>query len=313
VGMTRTRTSVWIGKDKASGIGMVGIVLLDPTVREGTPLWYGHSHWPPIPSMDSTEPLKAVSPQSLYEHIVDATTRYPWFPPVTNHESLDQQLLVKPTLYTIAAEWLVVIDYVRTRLSQIEWELERPTIFRSKGDVITDSLRRLHTWRRLVPMFREMVTEAIDQGIPTAKRITPPFDVPFHTSKRSFDDITPDFERVRTALTELENRVDRLTAVVTAEISIEDSRRGLEENHNLARLTWLATTFIPLSFVSGFFSMQDDISTMKYTYGWYFLVAVPLAAFTMLLAAAVGKGWFSKISKKNIFGVPTASNEKKNS
>jgi hypothetical protein len=38
VSIMRTRTSMWIGKDKKCGNGTVGIVLLDPTVSQGRPL-----------------------------------------------------------------------------------------------------------------------------------------------------------------------------------------------------------------------------------------------------------------------------------
>lgn len=38
VSIIRTRTTVWIGKDKKCGNGTVGIVLLDPTVSQGRPL-----------------------------------------------------------------------------------------------------------------------------------------------------------------------------------------------------------------------------------------------------------------------------------
>lgn len=93
-----------------------------------------------------------------------------------------------------------------------------------------------------------------------------------------------DFESVSSQMKELQDRTDRLTSVVMAAISIEDSRRGLQENKNVARLTWLATVFIPLTFISGFFSMQSDISSLKNTFGWYFAAAVPVTALALGLA-----------------------------
>jgi hypothetical protein len=38
VSIMRTRTTVWVGKDKKCGNGTVGIVLLDPTISQGKPL-----------------------------------------------------------------------------------------------------------------------------------------------------------------------------------------------------------------------------------------------------------------------------------
>jgi Mg2+ and Co2+ transporter CorA len=87
---------------------------------------------------------------------------------------------------------------------------------------------------------------------------------------------------------EYQRRIDRLTSVVTAIISIDDSRRGQDDNRNVARLTWLATFFIPLGYMASLFSMQSDISTLKDTYRLYFETALPLAAGTLGLALILG-------------------------
>jgi Mg2+ and Co2+ transporter CorA len=159
-------------------------------------------------------------------------------------------------------------------------------------------IRQPRTGRRVIPVLREMVSETIDQALPAAIRLT---GSP-KGEENAVEAILPDFKRVRTALNELQSRVDRLTDVVASEISTEDSRRGLQENHNLARLTWLATTFIPLSYVTGFFSMTPDISELKTTYGWYFLTAIPLSVITMVIAGGVGRGWFTKENVKTMTG-----------
>jgi Mg2+ and Co2+ transporter CorA len=258
---------------------------------------------------------------SWFEDIVQMTTAFPWFERSEGHE-INAQVLAKPTLYTICAEWLVVCDYVRTRLSQIEWELEKPHLFRSKGDVIDSSLARLHTWRRHIPVFRGMVTETLEHALPAAARLTTPSSYsstapssPISYTGRSltsdkvvinfnnaegFEDIVPDFRRVLTAINELHERVDRLTSIVTSEISIEDSRRGFKESHNMARITWLATVFIPLTFVAGLYSMNESVSALKETYGWYFLTAVPFTLVVMAIGWVVGGGslrpWKEKMS-----------------
>ena len=100
----------------------------------------------------------------------------------------------------------------------------------------------------------------------------------------------PDFRRVLNAVNELQERVDRLTNIVTSEISIEDSRRGLNENHNLARLTWLATTFIPLTFVASLYSMNESVAALRDTYGWYFLTAIPFTLIVMAIGWVAGGG-----------------------
>ncbi|KAF2624323.1 hypothetical protein BU25DRAFT_374167, partial [Macroventuria anomochaeta] len=293
VSIMRTRTTIWIGKDRRCGNGTVGIVLLDPTLKQGKPLWHDRTNWLPTTSMEISPPPIELS-KSWYDDIVQMTTVYPWFEAASGHK-IEPQVLAYPTLFTICAEWLLVCDYVKTRLSQIEWEVEIPDVFRhhddtrSKSEVIADSLQRLHTWRRHIPVFRDMVNEAIKQALPAATRLTSHLNIDGGATD-AFEDIKPDFERVLKALEELQDRVDRLTEVVTSEISLNDSRQSIEDNHNLTRLTWLATIFIPLSFVSAFFSMNESVADLKYTYGWFFLTAIPFTAICLAIAQLAGGG-----------------------
>ncbi|KAH7402101.1 cora-like Mg2+ transporter protein-domain-containing protein [Phaeosphaeria sp. MPI-PUGE-AT-0046c] len=312
VALMRTRTTVWIGKDKERNNSTVGIVLVDPTTSQGRPLWYDRTNWLPTPSMN--DPPKAIGSlsESWYKDIINMTQTYPWFEaPKIKQNNL--QVFTKPALYTICAEWLVVCDYTKARLSQIERELEMPRLFRSKGDAIDTSLKRLHTWRRQIPIFKEMVKDTLEHALPTAARLAPlptatNFTMPISPvstfSNRSlitdtsvvlqddlsgYEDITPDLLSLLTTIETLQTRVDRLTDIVTSEINIEDSRRGLKENHNMARLTWLATIFIPFSFISSFYSMNEDIASMKNTYGWFFITAVPFTLVVMAIGWRVGR------------------------
>lgn len=145
--MTRTKTSIWIGKDPQNEQQTIGIVLLDPTISEGSPLWYGPTNWQLPHSMSQAGFLQTTMPHSLYDLVAQATSSYPWFSPVSE-QNPDKQIMACPTLYTIAADWLMLCEYLKTRLAQIDWELEKPTIFRSKGDAIDSSLKRLHVCKR---------------------------------------------------------------------------------------------------------------------------------------------------------------------
>lgn len=144
IAMTRTRTSIWVGKDPKNPNVKVAIVLVDPTVTEGQPLWGGSVNWNLPPSMHDETPSSGEAPQALYDLILQATSSYPWFPSPSKSPPIDEHIFALPTLYTICADWLVICEYLKARLSQIDWELEKPSVFRSKGDIIDSSLRRLH-------------------------------------------------------------------------------------------------------------------------------------------------------------------------
>lgn len=264
VSILRTRTVVWIGKDKQCNDATVGIILADPTTTHGHPLWYDRSNFLPLPSMHAPPPTSP-PPKSWSKDIANLTRTYPWFPSptttTTTTSTPSPHLLTKPLLFLLSSEWLLLIAYVKTRLSQIETGIQRPKLYYLKNDI---SRKRLHMWRKQVPLFREMVTETLEHALPAAARLTnswqpkaanSPMDRKAIVTDLSFDDVAgyediiPDFKRILAAINDLQDRVDRLTDIVTAEISIEDTKRSLIETHNSARLTWLATIFVPLSLI----------------------------------------------------------------
>ncbi|RYP32427.1 hypothetical protein DL767_005191 [Monosporascus sp. MG133] len=99
-----------------------------------------------------------------------------------------------------------------------------------------------------------------------------------------------DFRLVLRNLEEYQSRINHVTSVITAVMSIADSRRALEDNYNIGRLTWLATFFIPFSLIAGAFSMTDDISTISnHTVRLYFAVSVPLAFVTAVVAFVISR------------------------
>jgi hypothetical protein len=308
VSIMRTRTTIWIGKDKRCGNGTVGIMFVDPTTSHGSPLWFDRANWLPTPrpKMDGPPPPAVTQSVSWYKDIVNMTRAFPWFATGDGHE-INAQVLAKPVLYTICAEWLVVCDYAKTRLAQIERSIQMPERFFSTNKEDTPR-KRLHTWRRQVPIFREMVIDTLEQGLPAAARLTSrrpgasttnsassPMDRRSIMTELNFDelkgyeDIVPDFKRVLAAINDLQERVDRLTDIVVAEISIQDTQRSLIEAHNSARLTWLATIFVPLSLISSVYSMTEDISTLKHTVKWYFVTAIPTTVIVMGLVWMIQK------------------------
>jgi hypothetical protein len=96
---------------------------------------------------------------------------------------------------------------------------------------------------------------------------------------------------------ERQSHVDRLTHIVTAVIQIEDRRRALRDAHNLGRLSWLATLFIPFSLVATLFCMQPQVTAIGIkTVQLYFATSLPLAFVTILVAWALSlprvQKWF---------------------
>lgn len=171
----------------------------------------------------------------------------------------------------ICAEWLILCQYITARLAQIEWELETP-YFRADPKDIDPTLHKLHPWRRSVPLYKKCVDDMIIKLYDEDP--APP---------RCIESLRADMNGVQRSIAELQVRIERIVAVATAVISIEESRRAANLNQYLGRLTYLAVIFAPLSFVTSFFSMQPDITQLTQTIWIYFCVAIPLAAAAFLI------------------------------
>jgi hypothetical protein len=83
--------------------------------------------------------------------------------PTSNNAAANIHVPVQALLHLVCAEWLTIADYIRTRLGQIEWEISFPEHFLYKGSNIDVALKKLHVWRRLVPLYREMLTETLQR------------------------------------------------------------------------------------------------------------------------------------------------------
>ncbi|PBP25360.1 hypothetical protein BUE80_DR003778 [Diplocarpon rosae] len=311
VAITRTRASFWL-REAERGQCAVGVLLLDPTVDEGTPLWYGYRNWEPTPSFKDSSPIPAAPPRdSIYSDFIHWSMKSP--PASTSSTahgaSANVHRPIQAILYLICSEWLTIADYIRTRIGQIEWEVSFPEHFLMQGIGIDESLKKLHTWRRLVPLYREMLTMTLEQvfsfpchanqipvsvngvdtsgACPCALHAAPSSTTRRHPAAATSSPIMAirsDFARALSYMEEYQARIDRLTSVVTAIISIEDSRRSQDDNRNVARLTWLATFFVPLSFIAGLFSMQQDVGVLVPTMKLYCKTALPIAVAALSLA-----------------------------
>ncbi|KAL8833664.1 MAG: hypothetical protein Q9170_004150 [Blastenia crenularia] len=289
VGILRSKMSFWI-QPKNTGV-VTGIVLVDPSITEGFPLWGGYNSFVPCPSMADL-PLhrpagNSTSESTLYwleqmtTEEVEAIARNPW-------------ILYHKLLCIVCSEWLTLVRYASTRLSQLEWEVEDPYL-RRRYDDLSVTLDKIHTWRRRLPIYKNFISDTLNKVIRRA--------MPVHTIEDSLTVLEKDYENILTELNDLHDRTERIMSVVTAVMSIEESKKGFQQDRSLARLTYLAVTFVPLSFISSFFSMTDDVTRLGQTFWIYFIVAIPvtlLALITVWFSDDVVRiwRWFVGISKR---------------
>jgi hypothetical protein len=319
VAIMRNRCGFWSRRPE-EGKEQVAVLLLDPTIEAGHTLWYGVRNWEAIPSFHSQHPPNGPSRKSFFDDFIYWAQRPP-YPPLKSNSAASNRSSssdtvsgatdysntglspvcrpVQALLHLCGAEWLTMTDYIKTRLTQIDWEISFPEQFIRRDADIDSALKKLHVWRRLVPLYREMLEETIHHVFlfpaPMLPQnhctLTDDCECAAHTLNNAPSSAIScfhgDFKRIMSYMEEHQSRVDRLTSVVTAVMSITDSRHSMDENRNVASLTWLATFFVPMSFVSSLFSMQTDITQSRATFGWYFAAALPLSFIALGIVWAV--------------------------
>ncbi|KAI1108457.1 hypothetical protein F5Y14DRAFT_436186 [Nemania sp. NC0429] len=338
VGLTRSRATYWLSPEHPpESQSRIGVLLLDPTVQAGVPLWRGRRNPRPVPSpreYATDESQNDAEQNAIFNDFVHWASHPEIFRNLVQGETTSGHYLRHaPTqilLHLICSEWLTTLDYLQTRLCQIDMEIRKPESF-STDKGTTATLGKLHTWRRFVPLYREMVGEtqrhvsnyssnitemnvvrdsdghttnsvAVTETAGGSQRVSPPavtgerltslsrVESPgLQRMQQSQSDPISIYEKdlqiISRQLEEYQQRVDQLTSVVTAVMSIEDSRRALTDNQNINRLTLLATTFIPFSLIAGIFSMQTDLSDLlqHHTIQIYVETAIPLSVLIFLL------------------------------
>lgn len=271
VGTVRSKMSFWAQPQEHGHTGPFNAILLvDPSITEGFPLWGGYNNPIPCPPMGD-DTLQSPAIGSTFEKVVYLLEQMS----TEEVQSIahDPRVLFHKPLCIVCSEWLVLIRYANTRLSQLEWEIEDPYL-RLRYEDLSTTLDKIHAWRRRFPLYKALLREALNkvirrQGFPGA-------------TMNSLSSLEKDFGALLSEVGDLHERAERIMSVVTAVMSIDESKKSLQQDRGIARLTYLAVTFVPLSFVSSFFSMTEDITKLRQTFWIYFTVAVPVTLIALI-------------------------------
>lgn len=261
VGLTRSRATCWVqAPEKEDGITSV-IMLLDPTVKEGNPLWLKYRNWEKTPPVGKSPPNDLKPPSdNFFEDFIYWAKKPETFdfqdPEESEGSGKPSSAICVPTqvlLHLVCTEWLTMVDYIKTRLNQVDWGIAFPDDFLEKEEQIDEHLTKLHHWRRVVPLYREMIAETflrVFRETAHPNRMHPGRNIhepaqkqkPASALARLMDTdcinaYQQDFALVLGYMEEFQNRIDRLTDVVTAVINMGDSRRGYKDNKNLREST----------------------------------------------------------------------------
>ncbi|TKA68572.1 hypothetical protein B0A55_08899 [Friedmanniomyces simplex] len=277
VTLSRSKTSLWIKPRDNPQDPIIAVLLVDPTVQEGRALWGGYRPFSNTPSMHAPEPIEAPTHISLFEDVIHWTSRMT--APELDGVRADPRSISMPMFRLVLADWRTVLKYMATMLGKIEWEFENPHWGEAPSD-IDNSLRKLSPWRRNVPYYQGMIAESIDRVFQALPSNSPEPEATRPTS--GLPSLLHDFHLVRQLMDASQRRIEAIQTTASNSISIEESRRAVQQNQNLARLTFLATIFIPLSFTSSFLSMSPNFAAATQTIWIFFAIGLPLTVIALV-------------------------------
>ncbi|KAL8881215.1 MAG: hypothetical protein Q9198_001537 [Flavoplaca austrocitrina] len=293
VGLLRRKVSIWTKPDEP---GWTGVVMVDPPLFEGYPLWNGYGNLENPPSISSSVTLQDTAGLSLFEAILHRVSTVP--AEEAKELAADPESITSKVYPFIFGEFLVTLEYAFTGLFQIHWGLDADR--RHKPENLDWAINSLNKWQRRLPLLASYVAEGmtcfegryalgvnIYSDSPVRHGPIQGIDSPDCRDKW-LADTWQDFVSVLTKINSLQLKTDNIMALAIATTSAEESKRTQVESRNLSRITYLAFVFVPMSFVSSFLSMSNDLSSRSFAvYAVFFSVAIPMT----LIAVVIAVNW----------------------
>lgn len=293
IGFIRAGASIWSRTDRKyvmhqnvdrlqDDVHNVGILLLDPTIQAGHPLWRKTRHWAQAPSMTEPEPIEGDGPPSdnMFEDFLYWATRPNMSKVFDGHAITSPSDFAKSAiLHLVCTEWLTLLDYLKTRLNQISWEFSFPGDFLAKDEELQKAFMKLHQWRREVPVFRDMIRATIQHHFEQNRchrqfdRLADPLGAASRCTLSGH--YKEEFTRIQGRLDEVQERIDCLDLRGSECISANPPRYYFTKR--LIWLVWMAIIFFPLSYVISMLSMTTaPLAQLGASIKVWLVVALPM-------------------------------------
>jgi hypothetical protein len=206
-------------------------------------------------------------------------------------ETLTLRALSYYPLRFIAAEW---VSYLAVMCFSLRHNDNPPTGSTSSPkdlDKINSALISISSWPRRVA---SSIT-SLGKSISFIKH-----HGQAETSSDSWTSLQEDYEYLALSLINQGKQLEATVPLVTTYLQLAESRRAYLETKNVSRLTTVALVFVPLSFVSSLFSMNEVFTPGGSRFWLYFVVAFPVLVLALLIARSLTFGysfqcsWFNR-------------------
>lgn len=204
-------------------------------------------------------------------------------------------------IYRLAAlNWLVINEYVRRELATMGYVLER----QEPGFQDLESyLKDLYIYNRRFTKYRETIARMKEE---CANRGQHPWAKSSHSGSNLAAEharaLEIDFQYLEKKFQATGQKVDKSISLLTTLVAIEEAKQARDENHGVARLSFLAIVFLPFSTVATVLSMQGTYAPGQSQFGLFWIVALSLTAVVIGLlvlyekVASHWKKWVARLS-----------------
>ncbi|KAI0020004.1 hypothetical protein F4780DRAFT_395409 [Xylariomycetidae sp. FL0641] len=115
-----------------------------------------------------------------------------------------------------------------------------------------------------------------------------------------WDSLVSDLQYVQAQIQQCARSLEMLHPIITSLVQLMDSRKSLSEAAYVKRLTYLAMVFIPLTFVTGLFSMASDYAPGSNQFWVYWAISLPVTLTVLALAIIPLDGFNSQAAIDNL-------------
>ncbi|KAF2268388.1 hypothetical protein CC78DRAFT_447030, partial [Lojkania enalia] len=180
--------------------------------------------------------------------------------------------LSQHALRIIAAEWVVYETVMNITAKEFEYTIPRTPDTYLEIEKLNVNLKSLQSWLRRSNATQIKIRSVIELIENEGQDEEP------------WQSLLDDYKHICRGIEHYARRLETMLPMVASFVQIIDSRRSFAETVNISRLTYLAIVFIPLSYVTGLFSMNPNVGPGGERFWVYFTVAIPMTIFVFLIA-----------------------------
>ncbi|KAF3768207.1 hypothetical protein M406DRAFT_250614 [Cryphonectria parasitica EP155] len=274
---------VWYSKSQSKMCPAV--VLVDPpakTVFEAQESFLGNQHsaqplhggfedFEQPPALSSSSSYEASLPWNKSSLLSSLLHYYRNYPP--GFTGADPPKILSMGYYPIRialAEWMLYLHLVSRYLMYYRYSLQTIEGRSHERDLVDLQRwpRRLDQSQHKLHILSEFISRWVEE----------------QTEKKPWETILRDISYARSQLRRYSISMERIVPVATSMVQLLDAQRSGRHAANVTLLTVIALIFIPLSWISGLFSMSEGYLPGEKHFWVYIATALPLSIVVLILA-----------------------------